>query len=40
MNKPIFYNLFWIAGLAWLLSGCAGAPVSPMTISRGTRKGS
>lgn len=29
MNKHIFYHLFWIAGLAWLLSSCAGAPASP-----------
>ena len=30
MNKYIFYHLFWIAGLAWLLTGCAGTPAAPV----------
>lgn len=30
MNKSIITHFIWIAALAWLLSGCAGAPAAPV----------
>ena len=30
MNKHNFYQIVWIIGLAWLLSGCAAAPADPV----------
>lgn len=30
MNKYILYHLIWVAGLAWLLTGCAGTPAAPI----------